>query len=267
MTTIAIAIVGHNEAHRLPAALESVRWADELIYVDCQSSDESAEIAGRFTDKVVSHPNEATIVEKRIFSFAHVTTEWVFYMDPDEVLSPELGEEIRRVIAANPRENGFTLPRRNHFFGRWLRHGQQYPDMQLRLFRNGEAHFPDVVLHERLQVDGLIGGLREPMDHYTSATVHDSLAKLEFYTSILAEDMARRGHVPTVRMALAYMLVKPLWRFVRRYVLARGFLDGWPGFLQAAIGCMEFQMRFIKLWQYSTDLAARHPSGKDAPTP
>lgn len=257
MSKIAIAIVGHNEARRLAAALESVSWADEIIYVDCESDDGSSELARRYTERVFSHPNQSLIVDKRTFSFAHAEAEWIFYMDPDEVLSPALGEELRRVVAANPKENGFTLPRRNHFFGRWLKHGRQYPDTQLRLFRRGEARFPDVVLHERLQVDGLVGVLHEPMDHYTSETVHDSLAKLERYTSIYGEQMAQSGLVPTPGMALRFMVGKPLWRFVRRYFLARGFLDGWPGFLQAAIGAIEFQFRFIKFWQCHADLKAR----------
>jgi glycosyltransferase involved in cell wall biosynthesis len=252
MTTIAITIIGHNEAHLLPAALESVKWADEIIYVDCESTDGSVDLARRYTDQVFSHPNDALIVDKRNFSFAQAGTEWVFYLDPDEALSAALGAEIRAMIASVPPENGFRLPRRNHFFGRWLRHGRQYPDTQLRLFRRGKAHFPPVVLHERLEVEGSVGELREPMDHYTSATVLDSLEKLELYTTIHAQEMAQKGMAPSAGLALKYMLAKPLGRFTRRYFLAGGFRDGWPGFIQACIGAIEWQFRFIKFWHYAT---------------
>ncbi len=270
MTTIAIAIIGRNEAHLLPAALESVTWADEIIYVDCESDDSSREVAARYTDMIFSHPNDALIVDKRTFSFGHAASEWIFYMDPDEVLPPALGEEIRRVIAANPKENGYTLPRRNHFFGRWLRHGRQYPDTQLRLFRKGQARFPAVVLHERLQVDGLVGVLHEAMEHYTSITVHDSLEKLEHYTTIHAREMVDKGMVPSPGLAFNFMLRKPVWRFVRRYFLAAAFLDGWPGFITAAIGGIEYQFRFLKFWQFHRDLvspdgAGKRPSGEPEP--
>ena len=251
MPTIAFTMIGHNEAHMLPMVFESIGWADEIIYVDCGSSDDSQAVARRYTDKVFSQPNNPNLNINKTYGIDQATTEWVFYIDPDETISPELAGEIRAVINASPRENAFRLPRRNHFFGRWLRHGGLYPDTQLRLFRKGRAFFPCKDVHESLEVEGAIGRLKNPMDHFTSATVMDSLKKMEFYSTFHGEKMARELPPPTALMALRYMFTRPMGRFVRRYVFKGGFLDGWQGFLQAGIGSIDFQYRFLKYWHFS----------------
>src|SRR5690242_13945298 len=107
MPTLAFTLIGHNEAHNLPRTLESVRWADELVYVDCESSDGSAEVAARYTKKVFRKPNLINLNVNKQFAIDQATTDWVFYLDADEVISPELATEIRAVIAANPPENAF----------------------------------------------------------------------------------------------------------------------------------------------------------------
>ena len=252
MTTIAFTMIGHNEAQLLPRAMESVAWADELIYVDCGSNDNSSEVAGKYTDKVFSQPNNPNLNINKTYGIQQATTEWVFYLDPDEVISPELAAEIKAVIQAHPEENAFFLPRRNHFFGRWLRYGGQYPDTQLRLFRRGKASFACKDVHEMLDVDGKTGRLREAMDHFTSDTVMDSLKKLEFYSTFHGHKMARELGPPTVGLAMKFIIKKPAARFISRYLFKGGFLDGWHGFLQVCISCIDFQYRFLKYWHFAT---------------
>lgn len=263
MSTIAITMIGHNEAHLLPTALESARWADEIIYVDCDSGDGSLEVARRYTDKVFSRPNQTNLNLNKSYAIEQAGSEWVFYLDPDEAVSPALAEEIRAVIASAPAENAYRLPRRNHFFGRWLRHGGQYPDLQLRLFRRGKAHFPCVDVHESLVVDGAVGRLREAMEHYTCPTTFESLRKMDFYSTFHGQLMVEQGLRPTPGMALRYLVLKPVGKFTRRYFFKGGFLDGWPGLLQAAISSMDFQYRFIKFWQNSVGVPEHSPKDRE----
>ena len=254
MSTIAFTLIGHNEAHNLPRTLDSVRWADELVYVDCESSDGSAEVARRYTGKVFTKPNLINLNINKQFAIDQATTDWVFYLDADEVISDALREEIRAVMAADPKEAAFKLPRRNRFFGQWLRHGGQYPDTQLRLFRRNRARFPCRHIHERLDVDGTVGTLREAMDHYTMDTVAVAIRKMDFNSTFNAQEMARSGMRPGAAVAWRFLVQKPLSRFLRRYLLKGGFRDGWPGLIVAGIDSIDFPFRLFKFWDY-----AQHP--------
>lgn len=246
MTTIAFSLIGHNEAHNLPRCLESIRWADEVIYVDCESSDGSAEVARRFTGRVFARPNLTNLNVNKTFGIEQTTADWVFYLDPDEVIPPALGEEIRAAIASNPKENAFRLPRRNLYLGSWLRHGGQYPDTQLRLFRKGRAWFPNKHVHEKLEVDGGIGSLKAAMDHHTNPTMVEVMKKLDFYSSFNAEVLRSEGRRPSAGMAFRALFWTPFSRFIRRYFLKGGFRDGWPGLTVAMFDGLEIQVRFMK---------------------
>lgn len=256
-------MIGHNNAELLPAALESARWADQIIYVDCESSDDSLQVAKRYTEKIYSQPNRSNLNINKSYGIGKATTDWVFYLDPDEVIPPALAEEIRAVLGADPAENAFRCPRRNHFFGKWLRHGGQYPDLQLRLFRRGKARFACVDVHESLDVEGRTGRLREAMDHFTCPSTFESLRKMDFYSTFHSGLMLQQGRKPGVAMAIRYMLIRPMGKFIRRYFFKGGFLDGWPGFLQASISSIDFQYRFIKFWQASRDGAGGAHGGTD----
>ena len=263
MTTIAFTMIGHNEAHNIPRAMESVRWADQLIFVDCESSDGSLEVARKYTGQVFSRPNTMNLNVNKAHGIDQATTEWVFYLDPDEVITPELGEEIRALIAGNPSENAFKLPRRNHFFGAWLRHGGQYPDTQLRLFRRGKARFPCVHVHEKLEVEGAIGSLTHPMDHYTNPSPVEAVRKLDFYSTFNAELLARSGISPGIAMAIGQLCWTPGTRFLRRYLLKGGFRDGWPGLTVAMLDGLELQLRFLKFCYYHAHPEALPQEGEN----
>jgi glycosyltransferase involved in cell wall biosynthesis len=263
MPSIAFTLIGHNEAHQLPRCLESVRWADELIYVDCESTDGSPEVARRYTGRVFRRPNLKNLNVNKAYGIAQATTDWVFYLDPDEVIGEALAQEIRATIAADPPENAFRLPRRNLFFGHWLRHGGQYPDAQLRLFRRGRAWFPCKHVHEKLEVDGAVGTLREGMVHHTNPTPAEAFRKLDFYSTFNAELWAREGRRPALGMAVRYLAWLPASRFLRRYVLKGGFRDGWPGLAVAVLDGMELQARFLKLTYLAAHPEALPPEAPD----
>ncbi|MDH4249140.1 MAG: glycosyltransferase family 2 protein [Deltaproteobacteria bacterium] len=259
--TLAFTLIGHNEAHTLPRCLDSILWADQIVYVDCESSDGSAEVARLYTPHVFNRPNNSNLNINKTHGIDQARTDWVFYLDPDEEIDAALAEEIQRVIASNPPQNAFRLPRRNFFFGHWVRRGGQYPDTQLRLFRRGKARFPCVHVHEKLEVDGEVGDLRHAMNHYTNPTPLDALKKVDFYSTFNANVMVKEGRRPSPVLAWRLLFWLPTSRLLRRYLLKGGFRDGYPGLIVALLDSLELQMRFIKFWH----LAGRQAAAQGKP--
>lgn len=246
--TIAITIIGHNEADHLRELLPRLRWADEVIYVDCSSSDDSLDIARDMGCKTFVRPNLSNLNVNKAFAIEQATADWIFYLDPDERIPEPLQQEILETIAAPGDFVAFRVNRRNFYFGRWLRHGSQYPDTQLRLFKRGKARFPQRHVHEKLAVDGPIGKLKQDMHHYPYLTVEQYLQKFNFYTTFEARYMWENGMRPSLWNGWRFLFWKPLSRFFRRYFLKRGFLDGLPGLFAAQFDALNFVVRYMKLW-------------------
>ena len=161
---ISVTIIGHNEVDHLRELLPELQWASEIVYVDCESHDQSLAVAKDNDCKVFSRPNNHNLNINKSYSIEKATGEWIFYIDPDERLPGKLVEEIIDSVK-DTAHSGFRMKRRNHYFGYWLRHGSQYPDTQLRLFRKGKARFPNQHVHEKLQVEGSIGKLNLSLIH------------------------------------------------------------------------------------------------------
>ncbi len=229
---ISACIIAHNEESSLEAALRALRWVDEIVVVDCGSTDGTAAIARRFTDLVFERPNLANLNVNKNYAFDQATSEWVLCLDADEVVPPALAAEIRETMASGAAEQGFFIPRRNWWFGRVLRHGGHYPDRQLRLFRRGKGRFPERHVHERLAVEGRVGRLQEAMDHFPYPTLGRYLDKMEFYTSFEAGRLFGSGRRFGV-LSTAGEILRGVLRFFRRYLIKGGFLDGWQGFAAA----------------------------------
>ncbi len=247
--TLSITIIGHNEGDHLKELLPQLQWADEVIYVDCDSSDDSLEIANQLGCRTFQRPNLSNLNINKSFAIEQATGDWIFYLDPDERIPPELQEEIRQRIQQPEGQVAFQLNRRNYYFGRWLKHGSQYPDVQLRLFRKGKAHFPNRHVHEKLQVDGPIGKLKADMLHYPYLTVSQYLRKFDFYTSFEAQYLYQQNVHPGFSMGVRYLLLTPISRFIRRYLFKRGFLDGLPGLFAALFDALNYVVRYVKLWE------------------
>jgi len=242
-------MIAHNEEAKIDGALKSASFADEIIVVDCDSSDSTGKIAAELGATVFTRPNLENLNVNKNFSFEQSIGEWIFCLDADEVISEELSSEIIRKIAEDPNENAFFVPRRNHYFGSWLKHGGQYPDYQLRLVRRAKARFPAKHVHERITVEGKIGRLKSPLLHFPYSTKEEADRKLDFYTSFEAAHLFERGATPSWRMAFRYLLFKPVTRFLRRYIIKLGFLDGQAGFEAIKMDMANFRLRYRKLVQ------------------
>ena len=245
---ISVTIIGHNEVDHLRELLPELQWASEIVYVDCESHDQSLAVAKDNGCKVFSRPNNHNLNINKSYSMEQATGEWLFYIDPDERLPKKLVDEIIDAVKDTP-HSAFRLNRRNHYFGHWLRHGSQYPDSQLRLFRKGKASFPNQHVHEKLVVDGSIGKLSNDMLHFTYQNISQFLRKFNFYTGVEAVYLKDAGLEINFLNTLSYTLLKPLTRFIRRYIFKGGFMDGLPGLFCSVFDALNYVVRYFKLWE------------------
>lgn len=246
---LSVTIIGHNEEPHLQELLPQLQWADEIVYLDCGSEDQSLRLAELHGCRIFSRPNNFNLNINKSYAIEQATGDWIFYLDPDERIPEDLAKEIRTVIESGSSHSAFELKRRNHYFGKWLRHGSQYPDTQRRLFRSGKAHFPNRHVHEKLQIAGTIGHLENDMLHFPYVTVSQFLKKFDFYTSLQADYLRESGLSVNGLNHFRYFVTKPWTRFFRRYVLKLGFLDGLPGLFCGLFDAMNIIVRYCKLWE------------------
>jgi glycosyltransferase involved in cell wall biosynthesis len=236
-------VITLDEAERLRACLESVAWADEIVVVDAESRDKTTQIAREFTERVIVRPWPGFAAQKN-FALEQATGDWVLSLDADEEVSAELREEIRSLLVARPATpDGYAVPRRNIFWGKWVRHGGLYPDWQVRLFRRGRARFVARAVHESVQVDGPVGRLVSPLLHRSYRDVSDFLARADRYSTLAADEWLRSGR----RAGPLDLVLRPLGRFLGMYVLRLGVLDGWRGLLLATLYAYYVGMRSAKV--------------------
>ena len=241
---LSVVVITLNEEDRIRECLASVAWADEVIVVDAGSDDKTVALAREFTDHITVRPWDGFAAQKN-FGIERATGEWVLSLDADEQVEPALRDEIQAILAHPGPHAGFRIARRNIMWGRWIRHGRLYPDWQLRLFRRGRGRFVDRAVHESVTVDGPVGRLSTPLLHQSYRDVSDFLRRADRYSTLAAEDWGR-ARQPFSRHQL---VTAPLGRFLSMYVLHRGFLDGWRGFLLAVLYAYYVFVRSAKIWE------------------
>ncbi len=245
---LSVVVVTRNEEERLRACLLSVAWADEIVVVDAESEDKTVTIAREFTDRVVVRPWPGYAAQKNA-ALELATGHWVLSLDADEVVSAELRAEIARILAVDGPADGYAVPRRNIFWDRWVRHGGLYPDWQVRLFRRGRARFVARAVHESVTVEGRVERLAGHLEHRSYRDVSDFLARADRYATLAAEEAVAGGR----RAGAVDLILKPLGRFLGMYVVGRGFLDGWRGFLLAVLYAYYVLIRSAKIWERTND--------------
>ena len=243
--TIASITITKNEEANIRACLESLKWVDELIVVDAESSDRTVELAKRYTSRVFVRPWPGYGPQKN-FAMAQATADWILIVDADERVSDELREEIQALFQKPGSAVAYRISRRNFYYGTWIRGAGQYPDPQLRLVRRGYGRYNDLPVHEHLEVNGPIGDLHGHLDHHTHPTVASHEMKIERYSSLAAEERIRNGK-PEVLWY--HLLFNPVWTFVKFYLLRGGFRDGLPGFVMCCFSAAHVLLKYAKLWE------------------
>ena len=239
--SLSVVIITLNAAHEIEACLKSVAWADDIVIVDSGSRDDTADIARRHRARVVQQDWLGYGPQKK-FAVAQAKNPWVLSLDADERLSDELSESIRHELAT-PRYRAYEFPRRNRFMGRWLRHGEGYPDWSLRLFHRDHANWSDDPIHEKVVADGPVARLKGDLLHESEQGIADYLAKQNRYTTLQADVLFASGK----RAGILKLLLSPLFRFIKFYFLRLGFLDGMPGLVHIAVGCSNSFLKYAKL--------------------
>ena len=234
-------LITRNAAAVLDACLESVAFADEVVVVDSASTDDTVQIAERRGARVVQK-EWLGFGQQKQFAVDQAKHDWVLCMDADERLSPELAEAIKRALAA-PVSPVYRMPRRNRFLGRWLSHGEGYPDWSPRLFNRLSARWSDDLVHEKVLYAVTPGTLAGDLMHDSRDDLATYLDRQNRYTTLAARQAFEKGRSAN----LAHLVLSPLVRFFKFYILRLGFLDGVPGLLHISIGCINSYMKYAKL--------------------
>ena len=246
--TLSVVMFVKNEARRISAALETVRWADEIVIIDDASRDETAEICRTFGARVIScEDSQGYFYKRRNFGFAQATSEWILMMDPDERVTPELRRAMTQAVSEPRGCVGFMFWRRNHFWGRPLRHGGWRQKM-LHLFRRDSGGDRSLRVHSPIEVEGPVGHLDAPMDHFPFESVAQLIDKQNFYTTFEAEELtAEEARFP--EKLVRCMIHRPAKMFWKTYIKKRGFADGLPGFVLAVLFSWVEFLRWAKRWE------------------
>ena len=238
---LSVVLITKDAATQLDACLASAAFADEIIIVDSGSRDATIEIARRHGARVIGR-DWAGYGPQKQFAVESASHDWVLCLDADERLSPELKAGITREMAS-PRADAYAIPRCNRFLGRWLRHGEGYPDWSVRLFDRRKARWSSDPVHEKVVCSTQPARLKGDLMHESAESLARYLEKQNRYTSLQAERMQAAGR----KASVLRMVLSPAARFFKFYVLRLGFLDGVPGLAHIAIGCMNSFNKYAKL--------------------
>lgn len=238
---LSVVLIARDAAALLPACLASAAFADEIVVVDSGSADGTAEAARAAGARVVQQ-DWLGFGRQKQYAVEQARNDWVLCLDADERLTPELAASIRGALQA-PVAPVYRMARRNRFLGRWLRHGEGYPDWSLRLFDRRHARWSDDAVHEKLLHAASPALLAGDLLHDSADDLGRYLDKQNRYTALAAQQLFERGR----RAGLAELVLSPLVRFLKFYVLRLGFLDGVPGLVHIAIGCANSFLKYAKL--------------------
>ncbi|MEJ2455480.1 MAG: glycosyltransferase family 2 protein [Candidatus Thiodiazotropha sp.] len=239
-TQLSAVIITHNEADRIGDCLHSLAFCDEILVVDSGSDDGTQELCRAAGARVVEQTWLGYGRQKR-FAVAQAVHDWVLCIDADERITPALADSIVSRLQ-QPDCKAYEMPRCNRFMGRWLRHGEGYPDLSLRLFDRRHANWSEDAVHERVVCEKEVGRLEGDLLHESQESLSRYLEKQNHYTSLQAKTIADRGGAAPY----AKVVLSPLVRFIKFYLLRLGFLDGVPGLVHIAIGCMNTMMKYAK---------------------
>jgi glycosyltransferase involved in cell wall biosynthesis len=242
MPPLSVTLITRDEAAHIAAAIESVAWADEIVVVDCGSTDDTVLIAQRAGARVESRPWTGWVDQKN-----HAATlarhDWILSLDADERVTPALADDIRALLASEPPCVAYRIPRVTFHLGRWIRTTDFYPDYQTRLYDRRSARWHGQYVHESVATDGPVGRLRGELQHYSFENLADHLDRLNRYSTLAAQQMFENGR----RASAVGLIIHPAAAFLRNYILRRGFADGAAGLTLSVVNAYGVFMKMAKL--------------------
>lgn len=250
--TLSVVLATFNEEKNLPSCLDSLKdIADEIVITDGTSSDKTIEIAKEFGAKVIITTNKPNFHINKQMAIDAATKNWILQMDADEHVGQELKEEIKEILEKDPKEfNGYWMPRKNWFLGRFLMKGGQYPDYTLRLYRKGKGRLPQKDVHEQAEVEGKVGYLKSALLHYPYASFKHYVKKWNFYNNFYAvqikEEQENKNILQKIFYALMYLFIRPVHWLLTTFIRHKGFYDLGQGFVFSLFSALRFPVSYLK---------------------
>lgn len=243
---ISATIIVRNEEHNIADVCETVSWADEIVVVDSDSTDRTVEIARKYTSKVFNREWNG-YQDKHEYADAQTTGDWIFWIDADERVTPELRSSIEKLRSGSDEHlaDGYKIARKTEYLDRWIMHSGWYPDYQMRLYRKDKSYWDGVAPHQTARVNGRVETLDGEFLHYTKRDLSEHHRVTESYASLAAEHMADHGK--TVRAFGIF--ANAIAAFLRTYVLKQGFRDGVQGMIIAGFTAYGVFLKYAKLWE------------------
>ena len=257
-STISVVIATFNEEKNIGRCLEEVKdWVDEIIVVDGESTDRTVAIAKKYGAKVFVTTNKPIFHINKQIGIDKAKGEWILQLDADEIVTSSLRDEILEITRKKKGKDdeivAYYLPRKNYFLGRWLKKGGQYPDYIIRFFKHGQAYLPCISVHEQMKVKGKTDYLKGHLLHYPFPTFAEYLVKLNRYTSLRAREHLHSHLSLNLSSAIKYLIIVPLKKFFILYLLFKGFLDGFPGFVFSLFSGLQEAIAYFKYWQIKNE--------------
>ena len=250
---ISACVIARNESAQLADCLERLVWADEIIVVDDESTDETVQIARRFTPRVFVRPKQDDFSAQRNFALEQVLGDWALFVDADERVTNALRDEIRTAVE-RPEYAGYSVRRQEIHFGYAFRYGESLRVPLLRLARRAAGRWVGRV-HETWRVPGPLGALRRPLLHYSHPDISHFLQKIDYYSTLDSQRLLEEGR----GVATWQLVVYPLANFLRNYVFRQGFRDGIPGFIVACLMALHPFLSRAKMWERRRNRSATPP--------
>ena len=235
---ISVVLATFNEEKNLRDCLESVKdLAWEIVVVDGGSKDKTVEIAREFNARIIQTNNPPNFHINKNKAIDGASGDWILQLDADEILTPQLIGEIKKAV--NLSMDGFWIPRKNFFLGRYLTKGGQYPDYTLRLYRRGKGKLPAKDVHEQAEVTGIVDYLKNDLLHLRDRNFSNYMERFNRYTDLLSTQIINPNFFD-------YLFIKPIFWFMKSYGRHRGYVDGFPGFIFALFSSFRFSVAYIK---------------------
>lgn len=246
MEKLSALVLTKNEEENIEACLNSINWIEEIVVVDSLSEDNTKEICLDFENVIFYEREFDDFASQRNYGLEKISNPWVFVIDADERCTPELREEIEQELE-NPKVEGFEIPRKNYFLGKWIKYCGWYPDYTLRLFKNVYRY--KGLVHEDPQVKGQINKLENDLIHYTYKDLKSYVDKMNQYTSLDAEKKYKIGKDRDI----IYIIFRPFFEFVKKYFFQKGLLLGSQGLILSILSAYYQFLKNIKLWELNND--------------
>jgi glycosyltransferase involved in cell wall biosynthesis len=249
---LSVIITTLNEESNIVECLRSIQWAAEVLVVDSGSTDRTVELATPLADRILTHPYDTPARQKN-WAIPQAAHEWVLLVDADERVTPALRDEILAILARGPESDGYWIRRANFFIGRQVRHCGWGGDTVIRLFRRDVSRYQDRKVHAEIDLPGPLPTLEHPLEHHTFRSFGQYWRKIDLYSDWGARQMYLEGR----RTGGAGIAFRTLGRFIRMYILKRGFLEGAHGVVLSLFGAFTVYLKYARLWELQ--IAGRAP--------